>query len=168
MAITTIDGRSEQEGQINTNAADKLKANELHSRVRRSYFSYEDGTDATLDTDSVMNIAMTRIPAGARIVGGYVDTDDFGTGWTLDVGVAAVDGTGEIDSAGTSDDVDYLTGAVIDINSAGTFNFGNTQANNFGAEIEKETLLTFQFASSGSVTKATTPGLRGYVEYLVD
>lgn len=83
---------------------------ELGGRLRLAYGTYE--TPASTGVTDGESIAMVRIPAGARIVGGKFFADAMGGSATMDVGVAGADGSGYYNAAGTlADDDDFFAAA---------------------------------------------------------
>ena len=168
MAIT-IDAYSTQAAKgppTVTQAHTPVKANEYRGRLRMSYFDY---TVPTGDLAAASNLALCRIPQGARILAGkFVGEDDLSaaTGTTT-IGLSGVDDSGFIDAAGSvADDVDLLmaatdtsTGAVVDLA------FAETAAHNFGYVTEKEVWLVAT-PTTAAYTAAKT--LSGYVMYVVD
>jgi len=74
------------------------------SSVKVLYFSYTSAT-----TLSNKTIALARLPAHCRIVGGEINLEAMGNSATFDVGLVGADGRGYINSAGTTaDDIDLF------------------------------------------------------------
>ncbi len=126
------------------------KANEVYGRLRRNYFDFTVpvGDAAVNDT-----IQLTKIPAGARIMGGRIDSEAMSS----DTGAASIqigDGTTAAKYLGTTD-IDAIAQA----------DFNNTQALFFGEAQTAELILTAKV-----ITEDWLAGqiLAGYIDFVVD
>ncbi len=124
-----------------------VHANELYGRVRRSYFSYTTPAGGLAISDT---IELTKVPKGARLLGGLVVNGAMATTAALELG----DGT-------TSDK--YL--AAASVAAAGQVDFGNLIAKNFGEQLAAALTLT---ATVVTAVWAAAEQLDGYVDYMVD
>lgn len=125
-------------------------ASEGGGRVRKKWFDFTvpAGNAAVNDT-----VELLRIPKGSRILGGKIATDGMSSG----AGAASIqlgDGTTATKYLGTTS-----------VDTAGTSEFANTLALNFGEKLASELLLT-----ATVITEAWAAGklLKGYVEYAQD
>lgn len=89
---------------------DFVKANQVAGRMRVAYATYEAASLSAGD-----DIEMFALPAGARIVGGYLFNDALGASTTLSVGHAAY--TNSSGSSVAADVDEYL--AATSTSSAG-------------------------------------------------
>jgi hypothetical protein len=164
MAAIVPDNNTEQAAKI-VNAGSAyapLKPNELGGRVRVAYFYYKP--TAAVAADKV--IRLTRLPAGARILGGEVKSNAFVATADLNVGLIGADGNGYTDKAGTVDDDNNLFAALLDVATAGAYEFGNTTALGYGTVIDKECDLIGELKTAGMDGSADI--LQGHVLYVVD
>jgi hypothetical protein len=141
-----------------------LKPNELSGRVRIAYFYYKP--TVAIAADKV--VRLTRLPAGARIIGGEVKSNAFVATSTLNVGLIGADGNGFIDKAGTVADSssNNMFAALLAVATAGTYDFGKTIALNYGYTTDKEVDLIGEFKTAGMDGSADI--LQGHVLYVVD
>lgn len=163
---------SQQANSFISQAHDPLKPNEMHGRKRICWFEFNttddlNGTDALAEADVLI---LAKIPAGARILGGYCTFEAMGTDQQADLGLQAVDGTGYLDVAGTvADDPDFFTTAPIAVAAAGESDFGVLQEDNFGYVTEKEVYLTATLIDATSSDPwAADKDFQGIVNYVVD
>lgn len=161
MAAISIDTYSAQGTELNTTTRQKnLESSEWSGRVRLAYFKYTaDGAQAANKV-----LGLTQLRKGWRYLGGKVYSDGAVATADLDVGLAAADGSGEIDDSGTADDADFL-GDAIDIATAGVYDLLDTEPSAIGYKLVKDcwvigTLLTAGLAD-GDV-------LSGYILYAHD
>lgn len=166
MAIT-IDLYSDQLTQSNAPNYAPNKANEKGGKLRRDYFTYTFASEAAL-----VNIAVTKIPAGARLYGGFIATDDLGTDVDLAVGLVGADGNGFIDDtvgATVADTAAFLTTAAnINTDAVGSTAYGAVITDNFGYETAKEVFLAITPTDGGSYSLTSGRVLRGYIDYVVE
>lgn len=160
MAQITIESRSVELAQVEPPNYAPLKSNQLGGRVRASSFTVNTGAGLT-DGD---NIALTKIPRGARILGGEIAFGAMGGSATADIGIAAVDGSGEIDLVATSDTDDFFATA-LDVSGAGEDMFATTIAQNWLYETVKEVFLVLTIEGASWAASQTFVGI---VEYMVD
>ncbi len=126
------------------------KANEVYGRLRRNYFDFTVPTGDAAVSDTVQ---LTKIPAGARIMGGRIDSEAMSTAG----GAASIqlgDGTTAAKFLGTT---------TIDAIAQADFN--NTQALAFGEAQTAELILT---ATVITEAWAATKILSGYIDFVVD
>lgn len=117
----------------------------VHGKVLRSYFSLNTTTHPINSGDVV---ELCRVPAGARIVGGYLIYGAMGTSATAIIGI-----TGSTSKYLASTDVSALGGGA----------FAHTAALNFGSEpTAEETLLL----TAGGANYAAAKDIKGYIEYI--
>lgn len=139
----------------------QLKPTELHGRRRVAFFDY---TSTALTAGS--RIAVTRIPSGARILGGYwLLSATLGASTTLSVGLAGVNNDGNyLADPATADSDTVLLGATA---STGTtkVEFANTVALKNGLTLDKECYLVL---ATGGATLTAGVTVQGAVEYVVD
>lgn len=140
----------------------QLKPTELYGRKRSSFFTY---TSTALAAGS--RIAVTKLPANARILGGYwLLSATLGASTTLSVGLAGLNNNGYYDDTGTpaADSDTLLLGATA---STGTtkVEFANTVALKNGYITTKEVYLVLATAGA-TLTAGVT--VQGEVEYVVD
>lgn len=166
--MATLRSKQTQQWEVMGNAP--LKTNELHGRVRVAYFQFQADRDGVVDGVAVVAqndmIRLCQIPAGARLLGGKVKNGAFGASCTLDIGLAALDGSGYIDTALTvADDPDAIATLVaIATASAPAFDIIEEPAY-FGYETQKELDLTCTFKGANP---ADNIELSGYITYVVD
>lgn len=122
-----------------------VKVNEWGGRVRHYYWSYV----ATGDEDPNETILLTRIPRGARLIGGKLV---HGAHSTADFRI------------GTEDDEDrYLV--LGDIATDGNIDFLDTEATNFGEELTEDTDIVGTVETGALVNGEI---LNGYILAVVD
>ena len=160
MAIT-IESYSTQANKSQSPDFDQLEPTEHYGRVRASYAEYTVPAGTEADGN---NVAMVRLPENARILEGYVISDDLGSG-KVDVGLSGLDGSGFIDAANTVADDDDFFGVNLDTTSAGTLEFAATAALNKGYKTEKECWLVFTVETAVWAAAAV---VRALVYYVVD
>ena len=157
--ITSIN--STEVAQIATEGHAPLKANELYGRVRMTKFTVATG--AGIAQNSI--IALAKLPKGSRIVGGRIDFGAMGTSATCELGLAATDGGGYLDAAGTvSDTIDKLL-AAGNVAALGQLDYANTAALGFLYETEKEVMLV---AKATGAAWAASKTLQGIIKFVVD
>ena len=131
-----------------SNPPQNVQANELRGRVRVAFFKYT--TDASENADDL--IYFTRLPAGARVIGGQI-------AWA-DVGAAS-----SVMHVGTADDPDHWI-ASLAMSSAGTSQILASNLGTYmGEELSAETnvigkIVTADFDAAGDIV--------GYLLYVVD
>ena len=126
------------------------KANELHGRLRVAYWSFTTPTGGVAINDT---IKLVRLPKGARIVHGHYVNEAMTTG----AGAATV----EIGVSGTA--AKYLEATSVD--AAGSGDFADTIARNFGDELTAETDIV---ATATVEAWATAKKFNGVIYYVVD
>jgi hypothetical protein len=128
------------------------------------YFSY---TTTALTNASV---ALVRIPANARIIGGAIQSTDMGGLEVLDLGLIGADGNGYInDTSSTADDIDYFLDGVANPNDSG-FDTGGAsggigEANASSAIFDKDVYLAVS-AAAGDPIWVADKVISGWVMYL--
>jgi len=133
-------------------------------RVNIKYFSY---TTTALTNASV---ALVRIPANARILGGAIQSTDMAGAEVLDLGLIGADGNGFInDTSSTADDIDYFLDGVANPNDSG-FDTGGAsggigEANASSAIFDKDVYLAVS-AASGDPIWVADKVISGWVMYL--
>lgn len=159
MAAIAINTYSAQGTKLEATNFDPLKANELSGRVRCAFFNYvADGAQAA---DQVLGF--TKLPVGARYLGGKVYSDGAVATADLDVGLIAADGSGFIDKAGTvADDIDLL-GDAIDIATAGVYDLLDTEPAALGYLLEKECWVAGKLLTAGLADGDVLTGVIFYV-----
>lgn len=143
----------------------EVKPSEHYGRLRVSYF-YNLPTAAVAAT-KVM--ALTKIPKNARVIGGVLTSNAWVATSTADVGLIGADGSGIIDNptTATADSATFFTGGgTLAVATAGAYSFANTQANNFGYELQKDCFLIMKLNTAGMDGAADV--VAGYVMYVVD
>lgn len=120
------------------------------AHVRRTYFSWTVpvGNAAIADT-----AILAKVPSGARIVGGHAAWEAMTT-----AGAAA---TGELGDGTTA--AKYLE--ATDMDAAGSADFADTIARNFGEVLAAELTLTLTVSVEAFAAGQT---LAGYIEYMAD
>lgn len=142
-----------------------LKPSELHGRVRIAYWNYKP--TAAIAATKVIRLA--KLPKNARVIAGRITSNAFVATSTMDVGLAAVDGSGIIDNPtdATADSNTFFTGGgTLAVATAGAYNFADTQANNNGYVLQKENWLICRLNTAGMDGVADV--LQGHVSYVVD
>lgn len=158
MAIT-IDSYSTELAQVAPPNYAPLKANQQHGRLRIAVFTKQFATEAIGE-----DVALCKLPKGARILGGAISVSATTGSATLSVGLKGADNSGFIDSANTvADDVDSLLGAAA-ITTTPKVALANSQALFLGYETEKEVIVTLTTAADAMANQL----VKGYVEYAVD
>jgi hypothetical protein len=160
MAAITIDLKSNEVTKQTGTDFQPLKPNELHGRVRMARFSFNTGAGSTEGE----NIALVRLPKGARVLRAYLTFEAMGAGATLDVGLMAVDGTGEIDDDATSDSETFFA-TDLDVSAAGALTDDEVLETNYGYELQKECYVV---GTVDGANWAADKDLIGHVEYVVD
>lgn len=136
---------SDQETKFQSNPPRKVGTDEGAGDVQRVYFSKTLPSSGLAIGDT---IALCRVPAGARVVGGQFC-------WNATQGATA---TTAIGISGTSDK--YFAAAVTA--SAAVFRLGDTQAQNFGAQTTAEEAI---IATNAAAAWTASSVLRGFIEY---
>lgn len=162
MDLSNFDFLSAELTTVDSQSSDKLKPNELEGRVRQARFSF---TTPAAGVAIGENVALTTLPAGARLVSAKFLHGAMGAAALADIGIFGADGTGFIDVAGTiADDPDRYA-KDIDVAAAGEFVFADTVAQNYGDETAKEVhvVTTARIAAWDPAI-----ALEGHVLYVVD
>lgn len=162
MAAITIDLKSVEVTKQTGTDYQPLKPNELHGRVRIARFSYT--TPASVGVTDGQNIALCRLPKGARVIGAFMEFEAMGTGADLDLGLMAVDGTGVIDEDATSDSETFFADG-LDVAAAGNLHTDEILATNYGYELQKECYVV---ATADTANWDAEKDLVGHIEYVVD
>ena len=173
MAATTISGYSDEITANRPPLYSPLKTNRSHGRVRCANFTLTLASQA-----SGTSFAVAIIPKGARLLSGAIAASaTLANSATLAVGLAAVDGSGEIKSAsqGTalttamassanaeSDSTTCLKAAAAQ--GATQVAFLLTQALGYLYETQKEVYLTLTTGTGTVATEVVT----GHILYIVD
>ena len=169
--------KSQQLNQIAVPGYGNLKPNELGGRMRIAWFEFNTTDDLAASTALAEfdTLLMTKLPAGARLLAGYMMWEAMGTAMVCDVGLKAVDNSGYLDLAGTvADDKDKLTAAQLDVAAAGQSAFNHLAADAYGYVTEKELYLTLtpeDTGGEGGVDAdpwAADKDIYGYIMYVVD
>lgn len=128
----------------------RLATDELGGRIRVAYFDFTvpAGNVATAKT-----IELTRIPAGARLLGGKIAFEAMST----------AGGTAQIQIGDGTTAAKYLGTTSVD--TAGISDFGDTAALNYGEKLTSELVLT---ATTAGEAWAATKTLKGHVAYVLD
>jgi len=143
MSLPVFDVDSEQVAKIRSLDYTMLRPYDVYGRQRLSYGNVPTGT--VYAEDDVVGIL--KVKKGCRILPGVLFFTALGASITADVGVAAQDGSGYIDEAGTvADDPDFFTSAPIDVSAAGSAAFADTLAENVGYIFEKDVIVTVTLA----------------------
>ena len=145
--------KSVQETNVDASPRVPLRSDESHSRLRRQFFRYVH-KNAALPT-SGDNIALCRIPKGARLNGGL---------FLADAGIGA--DTTKV-SLGVAGDVAGYMAATVMGATAVALEFNHTRALDFGVLTTTETILI------GTISVADTDGVDdleivGYIDFTVD
>jgi len=110
-------------------------------------------------------IVLARIPAYARVTGGFMAFGAFGAGATMSLGTATVSNI--LSETGTTvtvvDAVHYL--GATSVAAIGSANFANTLALNYLEQVTQETWLV---ATAGGANYANGIELRGHLDWLLD
>jgi hypothetical protein len=149
---------SDQGAKIASEDYTMLRPYDHYGRRRIHYFEFTIPTGAA----AADIYGLMKIPSGARIVGGEIVVD-ADAGSTVDIGVAAFDGSGYIDAANSAvDDSTFLAdGLVLALNAV---DFPVTLAKNYGYVTEKA--LWVQLSDVDGLTAGTT--VAGSIEIVVD
>jgi hypothetical protein len=158
----TADSYTTQGAKISGASFQMLEPKDHYGRRRVHFFDYTVPTGDEADGNHVF---ACKLPPNARILGGEVVCDGCGTGAEVDVGLAAFDGSGYIDSAGTVADDDDFLGAALDIAAAGRDTFAKTIAQNYGYVTEKELWLVLTVENAGWDADSV---IKGSIEIVVD
>ena len=164
MAVIAVDYKSDLVTDQTTNPQTTLvKPNRQGGKQRAIHFRYEP----TIAVAANKVIALCRIPAGSRIMVGRICSNGAVATATLALGLAAVDGSGEIDreSSPTSDTANLFATALA-IDTAGEFSFANTIALNAYYEVKKDCYLIAKLGTAGMT--ASTHKLHGFVSIQID
>ena len=159
LAATAIDGYGTELTQIQPPAYAPLKPNQVGGRVRVAAFTKVFASEAA-GTD----IALCKLPKGARILGGEVCVSASTGSATLSFGLMAEDGSGTIDAANSVSDAVASAFAAAAITTTALTPIFATQALLRYYETEKPLLLTVTTAAASM----TTQTLKGLVFYAVD
>lgn len=157
MAAISIDSYSSQQAGFRASERSYIPRDELGGRVKIAYFSYT--ADGAVAANQVLGL--TALRRGWRILGGKVYSSGAVATADLDVGLAAQDGSGVIDAAGTADDADLL-GDAIDIATAGVYDLHDTEPSALGYKLEKDCYLIGTLLNAGL---ADGDVLKGYILY---
>lgn len=156
---TTIDDRSVELTQVQPPSYSPLKPNQEHGRVRAAVFTYTFASQA-----AGHDVALCKLPKGARVIGGNISVSATMGTCTLAVGVMGADLSGFIDAAGSvADDIDFFLAAVA-ITTTPKVGFALTQALNYLYETEKELYLTMTTGTAAAGTQV----VKGEIQYVVD
>jgi hypothetical protein len=138
-----------------------LKSNRRSGKVRMAYFRFFP----TAAVAANVVIGLCKLFAGSRILGIKVLSNAFVATSTMDIGLSALDGTGIIDLAATSDSATFFTGAgTLAVATAGAYDAANTQVNNCLYELVKHCYLIAKLNTAGMDGVADI--LQGYVLYV--
>ena len=127
-------------------AGNFLNPTEIGGRVRVAYFDIPAITGlAQNDT-----VNLTKLPIGARVIGGRLDHGAYGASVTLSIGY-------------TGSTAKFLSAA--DISGAGQKDLANTLALNMGFKLTASLTI---FATFAGANPSDTAVLNGYLLYVVD
>lgn len=129
-----------------------VKANEWVGRVRVMFFDFDSLTLAQNDV-----VGLGVLPKGARVIGGFMAFGDFGTAITVDIGT--------FDEDEVVIDVDHFADGVDVATAAGTANFANTEALNYGQELTATVRVGMTFLGGDPLD---TQRMSGHILYVVD
>jgi hypothetical protein len=138
---------SSQHANYTSVPATLVKPNELGGRRRTAWFSVT--TSAYASTGDTINL--TTLPKGARVIAGHI-------AWAANAASTTI-------SIGYTGAATRFLGATAVGASAGTANFANTVALNFGEEL---TAITVIVATPGGATWTAGTSILGYVDYVID
>lgn len=138
---------SPQYSKIVGSTYDPLKPNELSGRVRVAFFEFLTQNPGYAIGDILY---LTRLPKGARMIGGNLAFGTMGAGTTIKIGI-------------NGDDDRYLTDTSLA--SAGQTRIADTTAHFYGEELSSETDL---FGTIGGAAYAAGQPLRGHIVYVID
>ena len=147
---------------LNGGALTMLKANEIAGRVREARFTFTP----TVAVAAAQVLALVKLPAGARIIGGKLTSNGTVATGTLEIGLIAQDGLGVIDPAGPTADATNLFATSIAIATAGEYFFAHTQALNYGYETKVPVYVAAKFNTAGMAGNGDS--LQGHVLYVTD
>lgn len=139
--------KSDQRTNLDSTPSKMVKANELGGRVRIAYFSFTVPVGNAAIADIVELVSLRK---GWRILGGHAAWDAMTTG----AGVATM----ELGVSGTV--AKYLE--ATDVDAAGSSDFADTGARNFGEEIASDAML---IATVSVEAWAAAAVLTGYILY---
>lgn len=159
MPATVIDGYSAELAQVNPPNYSPLKPNQENGRVRMSFFTKTFASEA-----AGLDLALCKLPKGARIVGGEISFSASTGTATIAVGLMGKDGSGFIDAANSVSDNTALLLAAAAITTTPVVRLANTQALSYGYETEKELYVTLTTAVAAMGTQV----LKGHIAYIVD
>jgi len=140
--MKTFDQDSEQVAKIRSADYTQLRPYDLYGRKRVCY----GNVTADLAEDDV--VGLIKIPRDCRVLPSLLAHTAFGTGVTAEIGVAAQDGSGFIDKAGTIADDDDFFATGVDVSAAGNELFADTVAGNLGYIFEKDVIITITLESA--------------------
>ena len=123
---------------------------EFGGRIRTAYFSFTVPTGDAATSDTVQ---LTKVPSGARIMGGWFAAEAMTTAGG-DASIQIGDGTTAAKYLGTTS-----------VDAAAEADFAHTVALNFGEKLTSELVLT---ATVITEAWAATKKLTGWVRYVVD
>lgn len=173
MAVITPTVNSQQMANIAGQPLTYLRPNELGGRMRVAFFYFAPTADPT----SSGILSLTKLPAGARIIGGQLVSLNSISGTTMSVGLAAADGSGVPDANTsdydpgngqavlTADNATYFA-TTLGIGTDGTYTFAGTAAQHYGYVFQKECFLIGSFGTHGMTANSSL--LYGHVTYIVD
>lgn len=128
----------------------EVKPNEIGGRVRVAYFDFTVPAGG-VDIDDT--VELTKIPAGARLLGGKLVSEAMSSGGAA-ASIQLGDGTTATKYLGTTS-----------IDAAAQADFAHTAALNYGEELSAELTLTATAVTEAWVAAAV---LRGHVLYVTD
>ena len=158
MSAIAIDTQSTQGAKLTASNFQPLKANELSGRVRTAFFQYiAIGAQAANQV-----LGFTRIPKGARYLGGTIVSSGAISSAKLDVGFIASDESGELDAAATADDIDFI-GDNLDIAATAALDLLDTEPAAFGYVTQKDVWIAGKLLTAGLADGDTLTGVVYYV-----
>jgi len=164
MAIT-IDQYSQELTTVRAEGNSKLAPNVDGGRMRIKHFNHNTNDDGVSGDADGQNIALCKIPKGARVLEVFLAFEAMGGSSVLDLGLAGTDGSGFIDEADTVADDDDLFAAALSVVSAGEAVVADTIAQNYAYETDKEVYLV---ATVETDAWDADKDLTGHVVYVVD
>jgi hypothetical protein len=150
---------SQQMAQVNEESSSFLNPIDLEGRVRIAWFNVTKPANTVFAADSL--IALTKLPAGARIVSGTIRHGAMGTGATASAILVAKTGV-----AITTDTA--LQAAPHALATVGDKSFASTEANGSGYVCPvRESYLCLKVGTAWP-SEGTVKTLSGFVQYVVD
>lgn len=143
-----------------------LKPNEYGGRLRLARFNYFPAVAVAAG----QVIAMALIPRGARVQKIDIYSNGAVATATLNVGVAAADGSGlpdpnNVNGAGTGD-VATVFNTGITIATVGAYSAADTIAHNYGYEAQADIYVIGTLVTAGLA--GTGDGFKGHVTFVMD